>query len=472
MRLIFVFLAFSFLPVDSYAQTTWRKFRWSEGNGTFPVFFRIMKIDNPLTSLTELRLGKEISGPKTLTAAGELVVREIQSLDGAKVTGAWSQTVMSSNGKVIYTTGELLNQLPNGVLGLESMRLGKESALRMAKATVPALKEAAKIFTPTLEIRQTNKEWQAYWRVEYLSKKEDHLYYLFLTREGTILEKGEVPWDGIDGRALVFPKGPRFSELKEETLSDLVGDGNLTGALLRVRSALNLNVWSPEFKFIFPQEDRRFDMAQAYFTINNGFRWMKEKLGVETQQPIEVRVHIGENGVSNAAFYHQNTIYLGTGDGVIYRDLLRDPSVLLHEAMHSLIDAYVGLPSDGEGGGFNEGFADLLTALILDNPRIGEVSYLKAPYRRTLENNLQAYRDFNSGVYQNGSIIAATFWDMKHLLGNEKTAQLAFRTLIRLGKGARFDDFVNAFTSAATSLLNEDQRSAVIQIVKNRGWKL
>jgi Zn-dependent metalloprotease len=152
--------------------------------------------------------------------------------------------------------------------------------------------------------------------------------------------------------------------------------------------------------------------------------------------------------------------------------MLRDPTVLIHESIHAVIDAYAGLPPDGEGGGFNEGFADLFTALILDNPRMGEASYLKGPYRRTLENPLKAYQDFVPGVYQNGSIVGGTFWDMKPLLGNELTAKLAFRTLVRLGKGAKFDDFPSALAGASQGLLADDQSRQVAEIARARGWKV
>lgn len=385
--------------------------------------------------------------------------------------GAWAQTVISSGGKVVYKAGELASNIP--LLALEGFALDKAAALRMAETLNPALKAAAKVSPARLEVRQLSTgEWQPYWRVEYLSRSEDKLHYLLISRGGAVLERGEVAWDAADGRALVFPKGPRLSELKEETLRGLLGDGTLAGSSLKVSSALNLSAWAPDLRFIYPQDDRRFDMAQAYFTIDSGLRWMKEKLEVEVPQQVEIRVHVGDGGVSNAAFYHRNTIYLGVGDGIVYRDLLRDPSVLVHEAMHVLIDAYAGLPAEGEGGSFNEGFADLFTALILDNPNMGEVSYLKAPYRRTMENNLRAYRDFTSGVYQNGSIVAATFWEMKAQLGVEKTAQLAFRTLVRLGKGARFDDFGPALSAAAASLLPEHQRNTVTQLARGRGWKL
>lgn len=471
MKNLFLFVTVVLLPLDATAESGFQRFRWDGTNGSLPASLARKKTENPLLLLSGLRLGKEIPEISPLAAAGETVIREAQQVDGAEIAGSWSQTVLNSAGKVVYTAGELTDPPSAAQLELAGVRLGKEAALAVAESKVPELSES-KRFPARLQLRRQNGIWQAYWRVEYLTKKEDRVKFLHIARDGTILERGEIPWDGADGRALVYPKGPRLSELKEETLRDLVGDGNLTGSTLSVRSALNLSVWSPELKFIFPQEDRRFDMAQAYFTINSGLIWMKEKLGVEPRSLLEVRVHVGENGVSNAAFYHQNTIYLGSGDGITYRDLLRDPSVLVHEGMHALIDVYAGFPSDGEGGSFNEGFADLLTALILDNPRMGEVSYMKAPFRRTLENNLRAYRDFTAGVYQNGSIVAATFWDMRAQLGNEKTAQLAFRTLTRLGRGAKFDDFGGALSAAATGLLDEGQREFVLGAARNRGWKL
>mgnify|MGYP003342413340 CR=1 FL=1 len=184
------------------------------------------------------------------------------------------------------------------------------------------------------------------------------------------------------------------------------------------------------------------------------------------------RAHLEVHGDRRPATDATGNLYLGTGDNVTYRDMVRDPSILIHEGVHAIIDDYVGLPSEGEGGSFNEGFADLFTALILDNPRMGEASYLKGPFRRTLENQLQAYRDFNSGVYQNGSIVGATFWDMRANLGTELTAKLAFRTVVRLGKGAKFDDFPTALAAASQGFLSPAQQSIVLETARKRGWKV
>jgi Zn-dependent metalloprotease len=164
-------------------------------------------------------------------------------------------------------------------------------------------------------------------------------------------------------------------------------------------------------------------------------------------------------------------IYLGTGDGITYQDLARDPSVVTHESIHAMIDSYAGLGTEGESGAFNEGFADFFSALVLKNPRLGDSSYLKGPYRRTVENDWQAYRDFDEGVYRNGSIIAASLWDLRPALGDEKLARLAFRTLVRLGKGARFDDFAPAVMLASADLLTGEEQGLVAEKLRARGWR-
>lgn len=459
MKKIVAAAFFALLPVQGFAKDQIKRFRWA----------------GPPPGQPRAFLGAALIGgaqPRLLPAVGEFVAKENQQLGSATVPGTWRQTIFTPDGRIAYSAGAWMEGLPSPA-ALTSLEGELKERMRSLAASHAELKGAQRIFTPTLEVQQNEKgEWVPYWRVEYLTASGDRLRYLLLDQAGRTLGRGELDWDGVDGRALVFPRGPRLSEVEEAPLRELSGDGTLSGRLLRVFSALDLKVWSPELTFFFTQDDRRFDLGQAYYTIEQGFRWMKKHLGVEVDRPLDVRLHVGDGGVSNAAFYHQNTIYLGTGDGVVYKDMIRDPSVLIHEGIHSVIDAYVGLPSDGEGGSFNEGFADLFTALILDNPRMGEASYQKGPFRRTLENQLRAYRDFGPGVYQNGSIVGATFWDMKPALGTELTAKLAFRTLVRLGKGARFDDFGPALVAAAEGIVSPEQRELALSAARERGWKL
>jgi hypothetical protein len=436
------------------------QFRWSPLSGAVPPL---------LAGASRIELLQPKKSRQVLYATGEIIVRETQRLGNAEVAGSWLQTIYLPSGSLAYATG-VVQDIP--IKNPKASFLHEELALILAKRAIPEMKVAQQIFTPKYEARKkADGSWEFYWKIDYLNRAGDRLFQVYLSDKGVLLEQKEIPWDGADGRALVFPKGPKLSGVSEEAIFGLLGDGSLSGQYLQVRSALNLQVFSPELTFFFPEEDRRFDFAQAYYSIDRGLRWLKEKLGVELPKPISVRLHVGENGVSNAAFYHQNMIYLGTGDGITYKDLVRDPTVLIHEAMHAVIDAYVGFSSDGEAGAFNEGFSDLFTALMLDNPRMGEASYLRAPFRRSLENNLKAYKDFG-GIYQTGSILGATFWDMRAALGNDLVAQLAFRTMVRLGKGAKLDDFGQALTSAAQSLLSDAQRVKTLEIAKNRGWKL
>lgn len=453
---------FVFLPVQGFAKDSLRKYRHAGSSG------QSRNILEPNTLFVDMRPAQTL-----LKGVGEFVSRESQTIQGAKIAGTWKQTILRPSGEVAYEAGAVDDSAPLHQEELQGLQSQLADALQYSMQSLAELKSAGKIFPPVLEVRRDSQEkWEPYWRVEYLSPRADKLLYLFIGKDGQVLERGQLDWDGVDGRAYAYPKGEKYSEPQEVKLFDLNSSGTVSGRILNVVSELGLTVWSPEFNFFFAKDDRRFDLGQAYYTIDQGYRWLKSHLGIELNHPIEVRLHVGNNGVSNAAFYHSNTIYLGSGDGELYRNMLRDPTVLIHESIHAVIDAYAGLPSQGEGGGFNEGFADLFTALILDNPRMGDSSYIPAPYRRTLENQLQAYKDFAPGVYQNGTVVASTFWDMKNNFGNELTAKLAFRTLVRLGSGAKFDDFPDALTNAADGLLNPEQKAFALKAAAKRGWKV
>lgn len=182
-----------------------------------------------------------------------------------------------------------------------------------------------------------------------------------------------------------------------------------------------------------------------------------------------MQVQIGDNGISNAAFYHNYAIYLGTGDGITYKDMLKDPSIVFHETSHAFIDAYAGLPPDGEGGSINEGFADLFACLYLDTPNVGEVSYVPGPYRRTIKEDLKA-QDLNKGLYHDGDIVAATFWELRERFGIDAIAHVAFRTLVRLGAEAKFKDLYPAIVAALSAEFQGKDYQDAVAIVTKRGW--
>ena len=459
---------------------SYKKFRWTADHFRISDFSKkiqvgaLSNLKATSTPTASVNVGILAMRDVVLQGGGEVVGRSAQYVGPARVDGTWIQAIYSKTGQTIYTTGEIVENPPVELrYQAELLASNSATALRLLREKIPDSGNASYIFPPKVEIiwDEASNAYIPHWYLEYLTKSEDKVFYARISSGGEVLQRGEAAVNGADGRARVFSKGPRLSDLSEETLYGLVGDGSLSSAKLNISSALNLNIWSPEQTFFYDVRQPQFETVQVYYSIDKALSWFREILKVELLNPLRVRVHIGEGGVSNAAFYHDNSIYLGTGDGVVYRDILKDPTIVIHETVHAIIDQYAGLPSKGDGGGYNEGFADLFTALLLDHPNMGEVSWIKGPYRRTLKNDWKAFRDFAPGVYRNGSIVAGTFWDIREVIGVEKTATVAFRTMVRLGSGATFNDFVPAVISAASGVLSIDEMAKVSKIIADRGWR-
>jgi Zn-dependent metalloprotease len=198
-------------------------------------------------------------------------------------------------------------------------------------------------------------------------------------------------------------------------------------------------------------------------------QWFRDRLGASPEQRLDVTVQVGER--SNTAFYFQNMIRLGAGDGDRYEKLAYDPSLVMHEVGHAIVARYAGLPPDGEGGSINEGFADFFAATLLENPRMGDLAFKKGPYVRTLENSARAPTDLGAGLYGASLVVSGTLWDLRQALGPDKGELLAFRALCRLGAGAKFSDFAPALESAAQALFKSGlETHSVAEVISARGW--
>ncbi len=120
--------------------------------------------------------------------------------------------------------------------------------------------------------------------------------------------------------------------------------------------------------------------------------------------PMRIVVHApNEDGTPNMnnAYWDNLTkrIYLGDGDGELFGPLGGALDVLVHEATHAIVDSEVNLRYEGQQGGINESWADVLASLAdkrdwrigedvftpgtpgdairdLENPRFGHVDQL------------------------------------------------------------------------------------------------
>lgn len=94
--------------------------------------------------------------------------------------------------------------------------------------------------------------------------------------------------------------------------------------------------------------------------------------------PVRIVVHApNEDGTPNMnnAYWDNLTkrIYLGDGDGELFAPLGGALDVLVHEATHAIVDSEVNLRYEGQQGGINESWADVLASLADQKDwRIGE----------------------------------------------------------------------------------------------------
>jgi len=436
-----------------------RHFRWLSG--------KMHNLSNALGFKPQV-----FKSPSKLKVGNETIIKDFQYIDGIKVQDSWIQIIRNSLGMAVYAQGATIPEV--------SVKMLKNKIASASKNTKylnefidenSELKLAKQIFSTKLEIvhNKDSKNFEPAWSVEYIDAQEKSVWRMVISPEGKLIEKRDIAAHLAEGRAEIFPKGPRWSDLSVVSLPGMLGDGSLTNPLFRVESALGNNAWSANLFFQYNTNDPRFDEVQDYYYINQATDWLAQKVDAKLTEPLSVVIHYGE--ASNSSFYYHNQIRIGSGDGETYKDIPKDPSVVIHELIHAYVDTYSGLDTQGEAGALNEAFADFFTACILDNPRMGESSYLKGPYRRNIENQLKAYVDFSSSMYNNSTVISGTFWELRKNLGTDKAANLAFRTMLRLGKQSAFADFTPAIINAGTALLTADELKILGQVLADRNWK-
>lgn len=123
-------------------------------------------------------------------------------------------------------------------------------------------------------------------------------------------------------------------------------------------------------------------LATAYGNAVKVDTFLREQLGRDGWDgrgaPLRIVVHApnedGTPGMNNA-YWDSTTkrVYLGDGDGQLFSPLGNGLDVLVHETTHAIVDAEVNLRYEGQQGGINESWADVLGTLADGRDwRIGE----------------------------------------------------------------------------------------------------
>lgn len=273
-----------------------------------------------------------------------------------------------------------------------------------------------------------------------------------------------------DTTAHVYTIGPKLGILTDILLKNVEKNPMLSNNKISVDSeALNkITVVSPILKF--DPKDERFDQIQVYYYLNKIQDWINKNLDVQFVDRLEAIVNVGYPEKTNTAFYYQNKIRLGRGDDDTYSAIASDPSVVYHEAFHAVIDGLARLPFEKEGGSVNEAFADFYTCVALERPYLAEASYLKGPYKRSLEIN-RRLDEKNGGLYHDSLIISGLLWEIKEKLGQKKALSLATETLVKLNYYTEFNDFNQKLLAVIQEKLTGDDLQTMQAILKKRGFK-
>lgn len=295
-------------------------------------------------------------------------------------------------------------------------------------------------------------------------------YSTFFKPDGTVYKTERQGSQFNEINATVYTDGPKLSLLSEQIIKDLALNPTLSNTMVFVTSESDkkINDISPVLRF--DPKDERFDQLQVFYYLNKSFSWMKEYLQVSIPRKIEAVVHVGYPAKTNSAFYFQNKIRIGKGDDINYANMTHDATIVYHESFHALVDHLSRLPFEGEGGSLNEAFADFFTCLLTDRPVLGDSSYLKGPYKRSLQVNM-SLEEKSGGLYHDSQIISGLLWEVKEKLGADKAKHLAIETLLRLNSLSKFTDFNKKIVLAASEVLNHEEQAVLQQIMKSRGFQ-
>jgi Zn-dependent metalloprotease len=272
------------------------------------------------------------------------------------------------------------------------------------------------------------------------------------------------------GRGFVFPAGPKQSSLSEVIFTQLLGDGLLSKTSHKVTSQAPQQAQSANETFNYEPSDVRFDQVQTFYFVDQALHFFKQQLGVTIPFFIDVQTDVGSPEKTNAMFYYHGAVRLGSGDGISYTNIMKDPSIVTHETCHALIEALAHLPmGQGEGGSINEGFADFFATSFLGNPNLAEVAFIKGPYKRTVNNDMKL-SEKNGGLYHDSLIVSGTFYEIKKQIGTKPSLDLAVKTLMRMGPSGNLGNFKQNVLFALDQGFTDEQKKTVSDVLAQKGW--
>ncbi|MBC7740930.1 MAG: hypothetical protein H7061_01955 [Bdellovibrionaceae bacterium] len=430
--------------------------RWS-GEGARPVLNNSEKI--------------KTDAPLALTSADEDVQISQQTISDFKVQNSFLKTVSIKNQGVVFESSALVyNVSARAIAHAKNLNQHKTKSWASFLKKNPEYKRVKLIslieviFINNLQLRPVLNvvtESSRGFITSVSFDKQGHL--ISATPVGSHLA------GLVETPSWAYPKGPKKSVLTPILLSRKIQSEGLADTFLEVLSQSTNHITGSANNLEYPVTDDRFDEVQAFYFAHEMLEWFQQQITFAGPFKLQIMTHVGYPEKTNAAFYFRNQIRLGTGDDKVFSKMAWDPSIVMHETSHALIDSIARLPFTGEGGSINEGFADFFTTFYLNSPYLADNSYQISEYNRSVEVKL-GLNDRTGALYHDSAIVSSFFWELKNLIGKEKALNLGIHILNRLGPSSDFKDFNLALNEQSKVLLNEDDLKKLNQLKKDRDF--
>lgn len=205
---------------------------------------------------------------------------------------------------------------------------------------------------------------------------------------------------------------------------------------------------------------------------------------------MSINVYVNYGVDFDNAFWDNENIVLGNGDGMIFTDFCKSPDVMGHELTHGVVQYTANLDYQGQSGALNEHFADVFGSLIeqrmrkedagtanwligdevmaedlfgealrsmahpgtaYDNPTMG-----KDPQPAHMSKYFAGPED-NQGVHINSGIPNRAFYLVATELGTAHAGQIWYAGLQNLWATAKFEDAASVLSAQARILARENK---------------
>jgi len=164
----------------------------------------------------------------------------------------------------------------------------------------------------------------------------------------------------------------------------------------------------------------------AYYAVGNVLNYVKKLDPSLTALNKKFKVNVNLDQTCNAYYNPQDKSlnFFAAGSGCINTGLI--PDVVYHEFGHRVNhERYqVGHGMNMIDGSLNEGFADVISALMRDESTIGKGFFGNKTTLRNIDNTKQWPEDLSPDIHVTGLIVAGAIWDMHKTLGKELTEKL------------------------------------------------